>query len=312
MIVYRDINTLPSFKNTVITIGSFDGIHQGHLSILHSLTKHAKATNGISILITFEPHPRKLIFPNTSLKLLTSLEEKIELLKKTDLDALVIVPFTKEFAAMEAESYIERFLVHKFKPQTIIIGYDHRFGHDRSGDFNMLKQYASKYHYQVLEISAEKIDHAAVSSSKIRQSIENGNIHLATQMLGRYYSVQGEVVKGKQLGRTINYPTANLCISNMDKLIPKIGVYVGFLKIDNSVYESMISIGINPTVTDSKNLKIEAHIFDFNQEIYSKYVSLYFGSKLRDEIKFDSLDALKNQIMQDEIESKKWLASFRI
>lgn len=300
MAVFFDINSLPAFRQSVVTIGTFDGVHKGHQEILSAVKKAADEIGGESILITFEPHPRKLLYPEQPLKLLTPLNEKVELLTKEGINHIVVAPFTHEFASLTAQDYVSDFLVMHFNPKCIVIGYDHHFGHDRSGDITLLKNLQSQYGYEVQELPAQLIDQAAVSSTKIRNALTAGDVRLAAQMLGRPYTLKGDVVSGAQIGRTIGYPTANIKPLFEDQLIPAIGIYAVYLEIDGVVYGSMLSIGYNPTVTDEKKLTIEAHIFDFDQDIYGKIVNLKFIDRLRDEERFPSLDALKEQLAEDE------------
>lgn len=299
MAVFYNTDNLPEFKNAVVTIGTFDGVHLGHRVILQEVVKHAKEINGESVLLTFEPHPRKLLFPDQSLKLLTPLDEKIKLIQSEGIENIVVVPFTNAFANLSADEYIQDFLVRLFKPHGIVIGYDHHFGHDRKGNINLLKQEATKYHYSVFEIPAQLIDEAAVSSTKIRNALNEGHVTEAAHMLGYNYTMKGTVQKGAQLGRTINYPTANLLPSSEDQLIPARGVYAIKVNYNGIAYKAMLNIGFRPTVSNELKLHIEAHIFDFNGDIYGKEIELEFIERLRDEQKFASLDELKAQLGKD-------------
>ncbi|MCD6011324.1 MAG: riboflavin biosynthesis protein RibF [Flavipsychrobacter sp.] len=299
MAIFKDTANLPAFKNAVITIGTFDGVHKGHKTILNEVVTHAKNIHGESILLTFEPHPRKLLFPDQPLGIITPLEQKLQLVTDAGIQHVVIVPFTKEFANISAHDYIEKFLVRIFHPHSIIIGYDHRFGHDRKGDIKLLEDYASEYNYELLEIPAQLIDEAAVSSTKIRKAITEGRTEDATQMLGRHYSLSGIVVHGNKLGRTLGYPTANVHPVDADQIIPALGIYAMQVTHNGTKYGAMLSIGYNPTVTDKKELRIEANIFDFDKDIYGDTIELLFVKKLRDEQKFNSLDELKAQLHKD-------------
>lgn len=299
MAVYYNIDTLPAFRKAVITIGTFDGVHLGHKTILQEVVKHAREVNGESVLITFEPHPRKVLFPGTSLKLLTPLDEKIELLTAEGIEHIVVAPFTKEFSRLSAGDYISDFLVGYFNPDSIVIGYDHHFGHDRSGNIQLLQQLATQYNYKVYEIPAQLIDEAAVSSTKIRNALTNGDVKDAAHMLGRHFSISGTVITGAQLGRTIGYPTANIQPIDEDQLIPAIGIYAVLVLWQGREYKAMLSIGNNPTVSDTKELHIEANIFDFNADIYGETLKVSFVEKLRDEVKFDSIELLTQQLHKD-------------
>ena len=308
MKVFYGIERLPSFEKPVLTIGTFDGVHQGHKSILQSVVQEAKAIKGTSVLITFEPHPRKLIFPTEPLKLLCTLEERLALVANAQIDVVVVVPFTKEFAAQSAQDYISDFLVAQFQPSIIIIGYDHRFGHDRTGDIAMLGSYAHQYHYEVKEISAQLISAAAVSSTKVRNLLLEGNVAAAHQMLGTAYSISGKVIRGAQRGRSIGFPTANIALADTDKLVPQIGVYAVRVFVKDQWYKGMLNLGYNPTVVTDNEVKIEVHLFDFDQDIYDQEIKVCFISRLRNEQKFESLDALKSQLQQDRLEAKAILS----
>ncbi|MEO8822395.1 MAG: bifunctional riboflavin kinase/FAD synthetase [Ginsengibacter sp.] len=321
MQVHRDINNLPFFENAAITIGTFDGVHSGHLQVIHQLKKEASIINGESVIITFDPHPRMVLNQNKnrpSIHLLTTLPEKIELLEKEGIDHLVVVPFTLKFSNQSAEEYISDFLVKKFGPKIIIIGYDHRFGNKRVGDYELLEKYQDEYHYKVKEIPEHVLNHIKISSTKIRSALEDGDLKTAKECLGYDYFFEGKVVDGNKLGRTIGYPTANLEIQNNNKLIPENGIYAvkvaigkvasneNSLFVPESFYHGMMSIGIRPTISDNRRT-IEVNIFDFNENIYGRTVRVYVKYFLRNEEKFDSMNELKNQISLDEIEARKFL-----
>lgn len=321
MKVHRDINNLPAFKNAAVTIGTFDGVHNGHLQIIHQLKREALFNNGESVIITFHPHPRIVLNQNKNLppiQLLSTLSEKIELLEKEKIDHLVVVPFTVEFSNQSAKEYISDFLVEKFKPKTIIIGYDHRFGNNRKGDYQLLEKYQEKFHYKVKEIPEHVLNHIRISSTKIRSSLQNGDLKTARECLGYDYFFEGIVVDGNKLGRTIGYPTANLEIQNNNKLIPENGIYavgVAIGKVSGnenplfkpeSFHQGMMSIGIRPTITDNRRT-IEVNIFDFDENIYGRVVRVYVKYFMRKEEKFDSIQELKTQISLDEILAKKFL-----
>lgn len=299
MAVFYDITKLPAFHNPVITIGTFDGVHLGHRAILEELKRLATERNGESVVLTFEPHPRKLLFPDQPLKLLTPLSQKVALIQEAGIQHVVVIPFTKEFANLSAPEYIEQFLVKNFHPDCIIIGYDHKFGHDRTGDIALLKQYAGAYHYHVDEIPAQLIDAAAVSSTKIRKALNDGHAAEATHMLGRPYSIEGTVIAGAQRGRTIGYPTANIRPADAEQLIPANGVYAVRVRHHGSWLNGMLNIGFNPTVTTEKVRHIEVNLFDFDADIYGETLEIAFISRLRDEKKFGSLDELKTALHHD-------------
>ena len=309
MAIFTDIDALPAFTDAVITIGTFDGVHEGHKVILRSVVDHARSAGGESVLLTFDPHPRKLLFPNQPLGIITPLAQKLDLISEEGIQHIVVAPFTKAFSNLSAREYVEDFLVGIFHPRSIIIGYDHRFGHDRTGNIDLLKHYSAIYNYELVEIPAQLIDDAAVSSTKIRQAIIEGRVEDVTHMLGRNYSITGTVVHGNKLGRTIGYPTANVEPCDKDQVVPANGVYAIKATVENTTYDGMLSIGYNPTVTDKKVLRIEANLFDFDADIYGSNMELLFIKKLRDEQKFESLDALKRQIDSDKTESIRVLRS---
>lgn len=321
MQVHRDINNPPVFKNAAITIGTFDGVHSGHLQIINQLKKEAQTNNGESVIITFDPHPRMVIHSKNqekkSIQLLNTLSEKIELLSNQQVDHLVIVPFTLEFSNQGAEDYISEFLVSKFQPQTIITGYDHRFGKNRSGDYKMLEKFQERFHYQVKEIPAHILDHVTISSTRIRNALNTGEVSIANDCLGYDYFFEGKVIEGNQLGRTLGFPTANLEIKDKNKLIPADGIYAVNVSlgtesstVDNFIPETfdrgMMSIGIRPTIGDNKRM-IEVNIFDFTENIYGRILRVYVKYFLRKEEKFNNLEDLKNQIELDEINARKLL-----
>jgi len=307
MAVFSDIHHLPEFKKAVLTIGFFDGVHKGHRAILNEVAAHALQMKGTSVLLTFEPHPRKLLFPDQPLGIITPLPQKLQLISEAGIAHIVVVPFTKEFSQLSAEAYISNFMIDLFHPAGIVIGYDHRFGHDRKGNIDLLRHFARVYNYQLTEIPPQLIDEAAVSSTKIRNAITTGRMEDASLMLGRNYTLTGTVVHGNQLGRTIGYPTANLQPDDPDQVIPAIGIYAIKAKHKGITYKGMLSIGYNPTVSDKKELRIEANLFDFNMDIYGDKLELLFIKKLRDEEKFKSVDMLKEQLHRDKENTLKVL-----
>lgn len=324
MQVHRDINNLPLFKNAVITIGTFDGVHTGHLQIINQLKKEAEQVDGETVIITFHPHPRMIISKTdgskTAIKLLNTLTEKIELLQKQNIDHLVIVPFTLEFSEQSAEEYIQHFLVEKFHPHSIIIGYDHRFGNKRQGDYKLLEAFQSTFNYKVKEIPEHVLHHIIISSTKIRHALEEKDINTANEYLGYTYFFEGKVIEGDKLGRKLGYPTANIKVADENKLIPANGVYAVELEINKipggkdfvnpTSYiphlKGMMNIGIRPTVGGLKEV-IEVNIFDFDQSIYNQEIRVYVKYFLRNEVKFDSLEALKNQLALDKLNALQLL-----
>ncbi|GAB4447771.1 MAG: bifunctional riboflavin kinase/FAD synthetase [Bacteroidia bacterium] len=284
---------------TVITIGTFDGVHKGHQKILKRLEEIKHQKNLKSIVFTFYPHPRKVLDPQqNSIKILSDKEEKIQLLQPFNIDYLIFCPFTKEFANILPEKFVEYLAVH-LNIKHIILGYDHRFGRDRKGDINTFLNLKNKYNYDVEQIPAETINEINISSTKIRNFLLNGNIENANQLLGYKYFLTGTVVEGKKLGTQIGIPTANIKVNDNDKLIPANGVYCGEVLLKNNVYKGAINIGTNPT-TDNDNIqKIEVHIINFNENIYHQKIQISFTKKIRDEIKFSSINKLKEQILKD-------------
>jgi riboflavin kinase/FMN adenylyltransferase len=296
--IHHNISKLPAFHNAVVTIGTFDGVHTGHKHILNQLKAEAERISGETVIITFHPHPRKIVSHTHEVQLLNTLEEKIEILSKEKIDHLVVVPFTEAFAEQTAESYIRNFLVKNINPHTIIIGYDHRFGKVRAGDYLMLEIYAPEMGFIVKEIPEKVLNEIAVSSTRIRKAIREGDIESANALLGYDYFFEAKVVEGNQLGRTIGYPTANLHVENPEKLIPGNGVYAAEIKIEEQLFKGMMNIGFRPTVDGSK-MVIEVNIFDFNRDIYHTGVKVYVKYFLRPEQKFNGLDALKAQLERD-------------
>ncbi len=307
MKVYHNINDLPPIKNAIVSQGTFDGVHLAHKKIIERLKQLAKQKNGETVLMTFEPHPRMVLFPaDHGLQLLSTLKEKIHLLEKTGIDHLLVIPFTKEFSRQSSEQFIRDILVNKLHTHTLVIGYDHRFGKNREGSFEHLKESSSLYGFEVEEIPEQDIDDIAVSSTKIRKALLNDDIITAKKYLGTNYVLEGTVVKGQQLGRTIGYPTANIEVDNAFKLIPTDGVYAVWVWHKNIKYGGMLNIGNNPTI-ENKGRSIEVNIFNFSQEIYGENITIEFVLKLRNEEKFNGLEALKNQLAVDKENTLKTL-----
>ena len=305
---------LPVFNKAVITIGTFDGVHSGHCQILQQLKAEARAIGGETVIITFEPHPRKLLGKQPAeIKLINTPQEKITLLAQQGIDHLVVVPFTREFANQSAREYVENFLVERFHPHTIIIGYDHQFGHNREGNYLLLEALKDEYGFEVKEISEQVIDNVIISSTKVRQSITEGNIDEANLFLGYPYFFEGTVVEGNRLGRTIGFPTANIEISTPEKLVPGDGVYavtVSLLSKEDLLYSGMMNIGIRPTIGGTKRV-IEVNIFDFDADIYGCVLRVFIHRRLRGEVKFNGLEELKEQLNRDKIQSINALAELQ-
>ncbi len=303
MRVHRDLNDLPPFRNAVITIGSFDGMHIGHQKIIRKVKDLAIANGGESIIITFHPHPRQIVYPkDNSLKLITSTEEKVDLIEKLGVDHLVIVPFTFEFSQQSADEYIKRFLVAKFDPKHIVIGYDHRFGMNRRGDINYLKWHEKDCGYKVVEIAKKEVNEMAVSSTKIRESLEKGDVSTAAKLMDHYFTLTGKVVKGQQIGGKIGYPTANLLINEKYKLVPADGVYAAYVIYDNERHKAMLYIGNRPTLNDLPERTIEVNIFGFNKTIYDDSIKVELVAFIRPDAKLPDLESLKLQIEKDKQE----------
>jgi len=302
MLVHRTIEGLPSFTNAVITIGTFDGVHLGHRKIIDALVAQSRSVQGESVLITFEPHPRKIVHPSESLQLITTLEEKARLLAETGIDHVVVVPFTREFADQPAEKYIEDFLIGRFKPHTIIIGYDHHFGKDRKGNFHLLAQMADRYQYTLLEIPKYLIDEIGVSSTKIRNALLQSDVETANRLLGYSFFFEGEVIRGDQLGRQLGYPTANLRYTDSEKIRLGHGVYAVTVEVEGQIRKGMMSIGNRPTLENSDE-RVEVNIFDWDQDIYGKKIKVTVNRFLRQQEKYESLDALKQQLTIDKANS---------
>lgn len=285
----------------VLTIGTFDGVHRGHKKVLQQLTDAAKEIGGESVVLSFHPHPREIISRyDKKIELLTSLNERKRLLKKAGIDHLIIIPFTKEFADLTYQDFFKSILIDKLNIKKLIVGHDHRFGKDRGGNYEKLVVFGQQNKIVVEKISALNDKNQSISSTKVREALSDGNVELASTFLGYKYRINGRVVKGKQLGRTLGFPTANVCPEVEAKLIPKSGVYVVKVKIDKTSYQGMLNIGNRPTVNNNKqNRTIEVHIFDFDSDIYDIDIELKFISRLRDELKFDSLDSLKTQLAKD-------------
>jgi len=300
MQVHTNLALLPKFNNAVITTGTFDGIHIAHQEIIHRVIRCAKELNGESVLITFHPHPQFILNdkPGT-IQLISTLTEKIELLKPLGIDHLVIVPFSHEFAKLTAHDYILNFLVHYFHPIAIIIGYNHRFGFQRLGDVTLLKQYGITNHFTVIEIEKQLEDQIAISSTRIRKTLLSGHPEEACNLLGRNYSFKGKVITGRQLGRTIGFPTANIQPEDPNQLIPAVGVYSVYITIQNTQYKGMMNIGVRPTIDNSNNLVIEVHVFDFNETIYDLTVEVFIQNFVRPEQKFNSKNELIEQLQAD-------------
>lgn len=308
MKIHYDLESISEITHTAVTTGTFDGVHLGHKTIIERLISSAKSIGGESVLLTFYPHPRMVLFPDdTQIKMLNTPFEKEQLLEACGIDHLVVIPFTKEFSRLSSLEFVRNILSNTLKAKKLVIGHDHHFGRNREGTFTHLLEFGPLYGFEVEEIPAKDIDHIAISSSKIRQALESGDLQTANQYLGYHFAISGKVIKGKQLGRTIGFPTANIEINDKYKLVPAIGVYAVKVKYGTQLYGGMLSIGKNPTVVADGPLSIEVNIFDFNHEIYHKEITIYFHKRLREEVKYNSIEALKEQLAIDKINALKCL-----
>jgi riboflavin kinase/FMN adenylyltransferase len=307
MQVHYDLNTLPQISNAIVTQGTFDGVHAAHQVILNRLKQLAHTHDGETVVITFDPHPRMVLYPDDhGLKLLHTLDEKIESLRKFNIRHLVVIPFTKQFSRYSSIDFIKNILVEKLHTHTLVIGYNHRFGRNREGTFEHLKEHATTYGFNIFEIPEQDIENESVSSTRIRKAIERGEVVLAAKYLGYPYMLSGQVVKGKQLGRTIGFPTANLVIANPHKLVPADGVYAVHVFINNQLYNGMLNCGYRPTV-DGVSHAIEVHVINFEGDLYNINIKVAFVDNIRSELKFNSVVDLKNQLEKDKLQALKLL-----
>jgi riboflavin kinase / FMN adenylyltransferase len=298
MKIYSGTDLFRKARNPVVTTGTFDGVHLGHQRIIQRLKEAAGNDGGETVLLTFYPHPRLVLFPDQPLRLLNTQEEKEMLLEKAGIDHLIVYPFTKEFSQLTSIEFIRNILVEKIGTKKLVIGYDHHFGRNREGSFEHLKEFGPVYGFSVEEIPAQDVDNVNVSSTRIRKALDSGNVATANGYLGYEYFLSGTVVKGKQLGRTLGYPTANIEVEDRNKLIPADGIYAVKIGYDNAILQGMLSIGMNPTVNGTSRT-IEVNIFNFDKDIYGKTLMIFFHNRIREELKFDSLEALVEQIDND-------------
>ncbi len=299
MKIYQCIKDFEAVRYPVVTIGTFDGVHLGHQAIFSKMKEEAAKHNGETIVITFFPHPRLVLYQDSvNLKFINTREKKIERLEKIGIDHLIIIPFTKEFARNTSEQFITDYVVKYVHPAKVIIGYDHHFGRNREGSFRLLESLKQKFRYEVEEVSPFFVDGAPVSSTRIRNLLHDGNVKEANRMLGYEYAITGKVVRGQRIGHKIGYPTANLEIPNEYKLITANGVYACRVLTGNKIYKGMGNIGVRPTI-DHGDLTIEVNIFNFDEDIYDEKITIQFVDRLRDEKKFENLDALKAQLAKD-------------
>lgn len=310
MKIHQGLNAIQPIRNAVVTIGTFDGVHIGHREILQRLKEIALKNNGETVVVTFWPHPRLVLFPDDdSLKLLSTFEEKAEILLNLGIDHLVAIPFTKEFSNLTSEQYTRRVLLDKIGTKRLVIGYDHRFGKNREGSFEHLKANEKEYGFKVEEISKQEIDNIAVSSTKIRKALEIGDVKTANSYLGQHYSLSGKVVEGNRIGRKIGFPTANIEIVEKFKLVPADGVYAVKVSLDDRNYQGMLNIGNRPTIGDDKR-SIECNIFNFSADIYNSKIKVELIERVRAELKFDNVEQLKQQLEMDQLLVKSFLKPY--
>lgn len=306
--IFDSIADFTPVGKTILTLGTFDGVHVGHRKIIDRLLQISASENCQSVILTFFPHPRMVLQSDSDIKLLNTIEEKAQLLESAGLENLVIHPFDKAFSRMTAEEFVSSILIDKFNIRKIIIGHDHRFGRNRTATIDDLVEFGQQYGFEVEQLSAREIDEVSVSSTKVRDALGRGDMKLANQYLGYEYFLTGKVVEGKKLGRTLGYPTANLQIGESYKLIPKTGVYVVKSTIDGQTVFGMMNIGTNPTVNGGK-LSIEVNFFDFSGDLYGSDLVVAILHRLRDEVKFPSVEALREQLGNDRIASISYIDS---
>ena len=300
MQVYQGLESFKKINKAVVTTGTFDGVHIGHQTILNRLKEVAQKINGESVLLTFYPHPRMVLQPDSDLKLINTIEEKTELLRKAGIDHLIIHPFTKEFSRTTSLEFVRDILVNQIGTKKLVIGYDHHFGRNREGSFEHLKEFGPLYGFEVEEISAQDIDDVNISSTKIRRAIAEGDISMANDYLGDQFQLNGTVVRGNQLGRELGFPTANLDLGNKYKLIPANGIYAVKVKVNGSWKGGMLNIGVRPTIANSDGkVTIETFIFDFNKDIYGEQLCLVLVKRIRSEKKFSSKEKLIEAMKED-------------
>jgi len=304
MIIYNDFNNINLATCSVVTIGTYDGIHLGHKKVLKKLTDEAKKENCSSVVITFSPHPRLVLYPDQKdLKLIDTEEEKYDKFLKLNIDFLIVIPFDKEFAGISYTSFVEDFLIKKLNIKKFILGKDHRLGKQREGDYTALQKLSEKYGFSVDYVQTLECNGVEISSSKIRKAIISGEIEDANAMMGDFYTLKACVVEGRKIGQQMGFPTANLQNEISDKLIPCKGVYAVRVLHEGALYDGMLNIGINPTVSTDNAIKLEVHIFNFNKNIYGDFLEVMFIKRIRDEIKFSNLTQLKSRIEQDKMEA---------
>lgn len=306
MKIYRSIDEFSGAQNVVLTVGTFDGVHIGHQKIIERIQSIAQRFNGETALLTFYPHPRKVLFEDSDLKLIHTQEEKEQRLEKAGIDHLIVHPFTRDFSRLTALQYVRDLLVQKIGVRALVVGYDHHFGRNREGSFDELREYGEMYGFEVVEIPAQDIDDVSVSSTKIRNALAEGNVARANKFLGSPFLITGTVVVGQKLGRELGFPTANIRVEEDYKLLPANGVYAAYIYVSEKKYSGMLNIGVRPTV-DGKSRTIEANIFDFDGDVYGHRIQLELMGRIRDEMRFDDLEALKSRLNADRIAAQGML-----
>lgn len=301
MKIYYDIENFKPVTNAVVTIGTFDGVHRGHQEILRNMVNRAKEIGGESVVVTFYPHPRQVLSHDSDIRFISTQEEKISHLEALGIDNLIIIKFTKEFAANSSEDFIKNIILKYIHPAVLIIGYDHHFGKGRTGDFDMLYKLGRDYDFRVEKVQEQDVDNVAVSSTKIRHCLEVGDVKNANKLLGYEFSYTGKVIHGQRVGHKMGYPTANIEVAQEYQLIEKPGVYATFVDFDGDSFPAMTYIGKRPTMHDNRPQSIESHIINFDKDLYDKEIKLRFVDFVRDDITFDNTEALKNQIDKDKL-----------
>ncbi|HNP49742.1 MAG TPA: bifunctional riboflavin kinase/FAD synthetase [Bacteroidia bacterium] len=299
MKVYSSVDDFPGLPNAVVTIGTFDGVHTGHMKIIHRLNEVARETGGETVVLTFFPHPRMVLQPDDSdLKLITTMEERKSLLQKNGIHHLIIQPFSKEFSRISATEFVRDVLLSKMGMKTLVIGYDHHFGRNREGSYKELEEMASIYGFRLEEISKQVIDEVAVSSTKIRKALQVGDVEAANKLLGHEFTLHGEVIRGDKIGTSLGFPTANIRIQETYKLIPDDGIYAVLVEVDKVIHKGMLYLGTRPTV-DGKKHTSEVNILDFNKDIYGKSITVYLKTRIRGDMHFENLEQLKEKMKED-------------
>lgn len=307
MKTYKNISDYKAAQAAVVTIGTFDGLHQGHQKILDRVVARSNKENFTSVVLTFFPHPRMVLQPEHNLELINTINERVELISQQGVEHTIIHPFSKEFSRTTAQEYVEDILVNQLNAKVVVIGYDHRFGRNRSASIVELREYAKEYDFEIIEISKKEVEEVAVSSTKIRRALRNGEVHAAAQYLNRSFSITGKIARGKQIGRTIGYPTANLEVEESYKIIPANGVYITSSIIDGTTYYGMTNIGTNPTVSDLGHRTIETYYLEFKGDLYNETTELFFHERLREEARFENIDQLKKAMAQDELNTRSYV-----